>query len=302
MRILVNPKAKKGRAPIIASSIVRIWNGWGWDCQMVVPQGPARMREETRKAVTDKVDAVIVVGGDGTIHHALPELAFQDIPMGILPCGRGNDLVRALGLPTRPFAAAQALRTTTIRTIDLGMVNGRFFCGIVTCGLDSVVADFAYRHRSIPGGWIGYFAATLILLARFSFPTVTVKTEDWEFSGSVVVSATANCPAYGGGMWIAPTALLDDGFLDLCVVRKTSKWKILRLLPSLFWGGHIREPEVSLHRSRWVSLSSPFPLPLFADGEPVGTTTATIRVERGALRLLVPTGTKRSAPSLTSSS
>ncbi len=286
--VIVNPNAKKGRAPQIAQKIVRLWNRWGWRCELKVPKTPQELGDEAHRAVERSPDAVFVVGGDGTVHHALPALSFSPVPLGILPCGRGNDLVRALGLPTEPSRMAGALRSFSVRNIDVGSINGRLFCGIVTCGLDSDVADFAHRHRHIPGGWLGYFSAALFLLARFRFPTVSVCADGWHFEGPVTVCATANCPAYGGGLWIAPTAQLDDGLLNVCLVRKTSKVRILCLLPTLFWGGHINEPEVTILPAERVSLSSPSPLPLFADGEPVGVTPAEITIHRSALRVVTP--------------
>ncbi len=317
--LIVNPKAKRGRALWHAQRAKARLQQHGWHCELRPSENPEHVRQLTEQAVATGVDAVLIAGGDGTIHHAVQVLANSDIPLGIIPCGRGNDLVRALGIPLDAEAAAEVIARQHLKAIDLGQVmaakgktsderqaettepfaplavpspvprpSPRFFCGIVTCGFDSEVADFAHRHRQIPGGWVGYFGAALLLLARYRFKTVRVRGDGWAFEGETLLVATANCPAYGGGMWIAPTAQLDDGLLHVCIVRATSKWRILRLLPTVFSGEHVREPEVSLHPAKQVHLDSDEPIPLFADGEPVGTTPATVTVVPNALRVFVP--------------
>jgi diacylglycerol kinase (ATP) len=318
--LIVNPKAKRGRALWHAQRAQARLQRHGWHCELQPSENPEHVRQLTEQAVATGVDAVLIAGGDGTIHHAVQVLANSAIPLGIIPCGRGNDLVRALGIPLDAEVAAEVIARQNIKAIDLGQVmatsdegqrtnfssfvprpsslsvpspvprpSPRFFCGIVTCGFDSEVADFAHRHRQIPGGWVGYFGAALLLLARYRFKTVRVRGDGWSFDGETLLVATANCPAYGGGMWIAPTAKLNDGLLHVCIVRATSKWRILRLLPTVFSGEHVREPEVSLHPAKRVHLDSDEPIPLFADGEPVGTTPATVTVAPNALRVFVPT-------------
>jgi len=318
--LIVNPKAKRGRALWHAQRAQARLQRHGWHCELQPSENPEHVRQLTERAVATGVDAVLIAGGDGTIHHAVQVLANSAIPLGIIPCGRGNDLVRALGIPLDAEAAAEVIARQNLKAIDLGQVmaasdegqranfsspvprpsslsvpspvprpSPRFFCGIVTCGFDSEVADFAHRHRQIPGGWVGYFGAALLLLARYRFKTVRVRGDGWSFDGETLLVATANCPAYGGGMWIAPTAKLNDGLLHVCIVRATSKWRILRLLPTVFSGEHVREPEVSLHPAKRVHLDSDEAIPLFADGEPVGTTPATVTVAPNALRVFVPT-------------
>ncbi len=292
--IIVNPKAKRGRAPILAQRAQKRLIERGWQCDLMISENGEHIRLLTEQAIVKGVDAVIIAGGDGSIHHAVQVLANSETPLGIIPCGRGNDLARTLGIPLAPEEAADVIAEGKIRRIDLGYISAEnlpephYYCGVVTCGFDSEVAAFAYRHRYIPGGWLGYFGGALFLLAKFQFPEVRVKGEDVDFQGQVLLVATANCPSYGGGMWIAPTATLDDGLLHVCIIRRTSKLRILLLSPTVFTGKHILEPEVSLHAVKRVSLEGDFPLPLFADGEPVGTTPAEIQVAQNALSVFAP--------------
>ncbi|MER3500464.1 MAG: diacylglycerol kinase [Candidatus Fervidibacterota bacterium] len=292
--LIVNPIAKRGRAVLLARRAQKQLQEAGWECELWVSERGEHVRVLTERAVAEGMDAVLVAGGDGTIHYAIQVLAHTDIPLGIIPCGRGNDLVRNLGIPYEPERAAEVIAAQHTRRIDLGQIHAtnfpepRYFEGIVTCGFDSAVADFVHRHRVVPGGWIGYFGVAMMLLARFRFPFVRVRGEGLRFEGRVLLVATANCPSYGGGMWIAPTAQMDDGLLHVCIVRSTSKIRIALLFPTVFTGKHILEPEVSLHALTEVHLEGEEPLPLFADGEPIGTTPAVIQIVPHALRVFVP--------------
>lgn len=292
--MIVNPKAKRGRAVLFAQRAQRRLSEHGWQCELVISESGEHIRHLTKQAIVKGVDAVIVAGGDGSIHQAVQVLANSEIPLGVIPCGRGNDLARALGIPYAPEKAADVIANGQVKKIDLGYISAanaaepHYYCGIATCGFDSEVAAFAYRYRSIPGGWLGYLGGALFLLAKFQFPEVRVVGEGVGFQGKVLLVATANCPSYGGGLWIAPTAQLDDGLLHVCIVRQTSKLRILLMLPTVFTGKHVLEPEVSLHALRKVRLESEYQLPLFADGEPVGTTPAEIQAAQNALAVFVP--------------
>jgi len=292
--LIVNPKAKRGKAVLLAQRAQKRLMERGWQCDLQVSESGEHIKQLTKEAVERGVDAVIIAGGDGSIHQAVQVLANTKVPLGIVPCGRGNDLARTLGLPHPPELAADVIAEGNLRQIDLGLISAanlpepHFYCGIVTCGFDSDVAEFAYRHRGIPGGWVGYVGAALVLLAKFRFQQVRVQGDDFEFQGSVLLVATANCPSYGGGLWIAPTAQIDDGLLHVCIIRQTSKLRILLLLPTVFTGKHILEPEVSLHATKKVRLEGEQQLPLFADGDPVGTTPAEIQIAPNALTVFAP--------------
>ncbi len=287
--IIVNPKAKRGRAVLLAQRAQKRLSERGWECELAISESGEHIRHLTKQAIDKGTDSVIVAGGDGSIHHAVQELANSEVPLGIIPCGRGNDLARTLGIPRVPEEAADVIASGQVKKIDLGYISAanlpepHYYCGILTCGFDSEVAAFAYRHRYIPGGWLGYIGGALFLLAKFQFMEVRVVGKGVEFQGKVLLVATANCPSYGGGLWIAPTAQLDDGLLHVCIIRQTSKLRILLLLPTVFTGKHILEPEVSLHGLKKVRLESEHQLPLFADGDPVGTTPAEIQVAPKAL-------------------
>jgi diacylglycerol kinase (ATP) len=136
-------------------------------------------------------------------------------------------------------------------------------------------------------GAIAYLYGVLVTLVRYACKQVSVKGDFGEFRGPVFLVATANARQYGGGMKIVPEASIDDGCLDVCIVRPVSKLQVVRMLPGVFSGAHVTHPAVDIKKSRLLEIASAEPLSLWADGEPIGSTPATIEVVPQALRVLV---------------
>ena len=107
------------------------------------------------------------------------------------------------------------------------------------------------------------------------------------FEGPVLLAASGNTRSYGGGMHITPQAVWDDGLLDICIVRPISRLTVLRLFLRVFSGSHVRYSPVRIERTRSLSIESEAPLWIYADGEPICQTPATIEVVPGALRVQV---------------
>ncbi len=214
-------------------------------------------------------------------------LAGSEIPLGIIPAGRGNDLARVLGIPEDPAEAAAVAAEGHLRRIDVGEANGvRFLC-IASCGFDSDANRIANQSRLIRGRAVYAYAALRALLfwkpAKFR---IRSAGEEFSFTGYTV--AVANSQAYGGGMYVAPTAKLDDGEFDIVTVAGVGKWRFLRNLPKVFKGEHVGNEEVQVFRAPVVDLSASRPFGLYADGEHITDLPAKIRVLPGALDVIVP--------------
>ena len=166
-------------------------------------------------------------------------------------------------------------------------VNGTAFMGIASFGFDSDANRLANEAKLVKGNAVYLYAALRALAAwkpaRFS---VTVDGERHEITGFTV--AVGNSKAYGGGMFVLPQAELDDGQLDVMLSREASKLRFLRELPKVFKGAHVDSPSVEFLRGERVEVASDRPFVIYADGDPIGATPATIRVERRCLRVIVP--------------
>jgi len=208
----------------------------------------------------------------------------------LIPCGRGNDLARVLGVPTDPAAAAEVAATGVERLIDVANVNGTPYLGIASLGFDSDANRIANEARLVKGNAVYAYAALRALAAwkpaRFR---VIVDGERHDIEGYSV--AVGNSRAYGGGMFLLPHAELDDGQLDVLMSSRTSKLEYLRSLPKVFKGTHLESPHAHVLRGRVVEVSSDRPFVIYADGDPIGTTPATLTVEQRCLRVVVPPAT-----------
>jgi diacylglycerol kinase family enzyme len=175
-----------------------------------------------------------------------------------------------------------------VRELDLGVVNGRTFISIASCGFDSDANRIANETRLVRGNLV-YAYGALRALAGWRPARFEVTLDDREprtLSGYTV--AVANSGAYGGGMLMAPSASPDDGTLDVVMVEDVPKLRFLRLLPTVFKGEHVRQRAVHVSRAREVVVTADRPFTMYADGDPIAELPATVGVLPGAVKVIVP--------------
>lgn len=284
--LLINPSAGSGRARELLPRVEAALAARGVDHRSLFTEGLEHGCEQARAAAAAG-EIPVVMSGDGLIGQVGGALAGGDTPLGIIPGGRGNDLARVLGIPEDVDEAADLLRAGTWREIDVGEVNGRRFLCIASCGFDSDANRIANEAKWIKGQLVYAYAALRALAAwkpaRF---TLTLDGERREFSGYSV--AVANSKAYGGGMFIAPDAELDDGLLDVVTTAHTGKLHFLRNLPKVFDGKHVENEEVVVARVREVRIEADRPFAVYADGDHLADLPATVRLLPRALRVIAP--------------
>jgi YegS/Rv2252/BmrU family lipid kinase len=229
----------------------------------------------------------VVFGGDGLIGAVGGTMAGSDVPLGILPGGRGNDLARVLGIPTDPEQAVAVLLGGHSRRIDVGEANGKRFLGIASIGFDSEATRVANETSFLRGNLVYAYALLRVLAtwkpARF---TVAVGEERIRLSGFSI--SVANNRAYGGGMYIAPDAELDDGEFDVVAIGEMSKLRCVLSMSRLFKGTHTELDAVSVFRAPRLELTASRPFGVYADGEHITDLPASLRLLPRALEVLVP--------------
>ncbi len=288
LALLVNPTAGKGRAAKVVAAVTERLRAAGSNVAILVGKDAVDAQALARQAMTDGVDAVVALGGDGMVHLALNVVAGTSTPLGIIPAGTGNDLANTLQLPTKdPVAAAGVLAERLAaggRPMDAVRVGDKWFGCVLGAGFDSRVNDRANR-MSWPRGRMRYNLAILGELRVFKpLPFVLeLDGERWETEAMLV--AVGNAKSYGAGMKVTPDAVVDDGLVDVQVLGPVSKPEFLKTFPKVFKGTHVHHPKVTIRRAKVVSLSSPG-VTAYADGEYLADLPITCETVPGAVRIL----------------
>jgi YegS/Rv2252/BmrU family lipid kinase len=284
--LLVNPASAGGRALKALPEVHRTFDGLGVSHRTVTTRSIDHAFEEAGRAAAEG-ETVVALGGDGLLRPIAGALKNTAGALAIVPCGRGNDLARMLGIPTDPGEAARIAVEAPERLIDVANVEGTPYMGVASFGFDSDANRIANEAKLVKGDAVYVYAALRALAgwkpARFS---VIVDGERHEFTGCSV--AVGNSKVYGGGMYVLPAAEIDDGKLDVLLVKDASKLRLLTLLPRVFKGTHGRSELVEFLRGDEIEVSSDRPFAIYADGDPIGATPAIMRVERRCLRVIVP--------------
>ncbi len=242
-------------------------------------------------------DAVVAIGGDGTVHQALQTVAGTGIPLGIVPTGTGNDMAACFGLPPTPLAAidaiAEALRRKRTRSVDLALVDtvdGRrvWYGGVLAAGFDAIVNERGNRMRW-PRGPRRYDLAIMLELLRLRARRYHLVMDGEARKLDAVLLAVGNIAQYGGGMRICPDADPTDGMLDVLWADPISRATLVRVKPRIYQGTHVRHPAVHATRVREITISeigAETDIVCYADGERLGPLPVTITVRPNALTLL----------------
>jgi diacylglycerol kinase (ATP) len=249
-------------------------------------------RELVRQAQADEIDVLGLAGGDGTVALAISALNGPNrVPIGLLPVGSGNDFAIDLRIPRALPRAFELLAKGTARWIDLARAEpgGDRYCCVAAVGLDELALRIIHGS-GLPRCKALNIYATLRALWVYRPRPVRVEWQTGAFEGEVMFVAVTNTRGYGGGFMVSPAARLDDGLLDLCIVRRTGRLHLILNFPRIFKGTHNEMPEITLATSPWVRLTGlDGTLPVALDGElPRLTTPLELRCEPRALQVIAP--------------
>ena len=284
--LLVNPSAGRGRAAELLPQVEEAFRSRGLAYRLVLSEGLEHGRAEA-VAAADAGEIPVVMSGDGMIGQIGGALAGGDVPMAMLPGGRGNDLVRVLGIPREVPGAVDVIAESHVRAIDVGEVNERRFLGIASCGFDSDANRIANETKWVKGNLV-YLYAALRALYAWKPATFTLHFDGIRKQVTGYTVAAANNKAYGGGMYAAPDAELDDGLLDIGATGNVGKLRFLRGLAKIFDGEHRELLEVQTWRGTEVRIEADRPFAVYADGDHIADLPATVRILPRALRVIAP--------------
>lgn len=290
--VVVNPVARSGAHTHSATRAAARLRERGHTATIISGGSAQESSGLIATALEVGTDAVVVVGGDGTINLAVQHLAGTSTPLGIIPAGTGNDFASALGIPQlEPEKAADVIADGHARRLDLAHVtrgdgSTRLFATVLASGFDSYVNDRANRMRW-PRGDARYNIAILVEFLFLKETPYAIDVDGRRIEGPFMMASVGNTRTYGGGIPICPDADASDGLLDVTVVRPAGRLKLLRLMPKVFKGSHAGNPEVEMFRGTEIALHSTG-ITAYADGDPISPLPVTVTARPGVLTVFAP--------------
>ena len=289
--VLSNPSARAGGGGRSMAAITRALRYAGRTPHHIAARSPAEVTERMRELIVAGEGRVLLVGGDGLVHHAAQAAANSPLTIGIVPTGTGNDIARGLAIPGN---VAGAVGTALIDPVAIDVLRVRELNGgeqhivvsVCTLGFSGDVNERANGLRR-PRGRFRYTAATMLEIRQLRTLPLSIELDD-EPTVAVdeTLMAVANTPFFGGGMKIAPKADPTDGILDICCIGTVGRVELLRVFPRVFRGKHLSHRAVSTHRAESVVIrqrEGDEPVAVWGDGEPIGHLPIEITVVPNAL-------------------
>ena len=288
--LITNPISGKGNAAAVAKQAFEHLTAEGYTGCLELTTQSGDAKRMAQEAIANGSHWIIACGGDGTIHEVVNAIAEKpNVVLGVLPCGKGNDFAEALKIPTKPVEAIEVLSDGATRQVDLGKIGDYYFDTIVTCGYDAEVSRRVTEEGAPFSGTASYVWTAITTLFRYRSPMVRLEGDFGSYKGEILLTATGLTSSYGGGMKIVPGAIIDDGLFDVCIIEPVPRRTVLRLLVTLFWGGHAGHPAVQMHRTKSLAIETDPPILLYADGERICYTPATVEIIEQGLTVIAPT-------------
>ncbi|WP_125206413.1 diacylglycerol/lipid kinase family protein [Capsulimonas corticalis] len=295
--LIVNPTAGQGRPQELlaeADAFTREFVS-----EIIVTQSSGHAEAAARRAAENRsAECVLVAGGDGTVNEVLNGLLAgrsddgATLPMGIIPLGTQNVLAHELGVPRGGFAEiAEMVRKGHTRDIDVGEAQGRYFALMAGFGFDAAVVGEIVQPMKELMGPAAYVFGTLGALAKYRSTSIKLTLDSEEIRTEAFLVVVANSALYAyRQIRLAPFAVVDDGWLDICVFERapTDRVGFLTQIMAALAGRHLKDPRVRYYRARRIQIESDPPIQGQLDGDMYHYTPMTITLEPRALRVLTP--------------
>ena len=286
--VIVNPVSGEGEAARLAIRISERIAAMGQESRLFETSGDGDAARQTRAAVEAGCEAVVCIGGDGTICEAAGELCHRDATFYVVPGGTGNDFARAFHLPKDPMAAFESQLAGEPIQIDCGRMNGKSFLNVSGSGFDVAVLEKTEELKAVYPGEKAYRKAVLSVLGRYKAFEAELSIDGGKTTHEAcTIVEIANGQCIGGGMRVAPDARLDDGYFDVVVVKKVPRILIPLLLPMFMLGWHTKIGLARVVRAKAVTLRAKN-MTVNLDGKLLRVDEARYEILPGAIRMQKP--------------
>ena len=305
--VIINPKAGRNKARKLWPKISRLLEKHNIIYDSYLTDTPYQAQLLAGRLTRNGVKELVVVGGDGSLNEVINGVSqssldrLEEIRIGIIPAGTGNDFARFLGISRNSDRAVEIIKKGETRSIDLGLVNSRYFVNISGVGFDAQIAENIRKRKFswVPGS-IAYIYYIIKVLFRYKNIPLTITLDgESRIETNALMAAVGNTGFYGGGINIIPSAKPDDSYFHMCLVRDVTKFEILKTLPGIYAGKHIDHPLVDEYRAKSVyidtSISDGY-VPVHADGDVLTYLPAKFSISSMKLKLIAPAAEKEKDP------
>lgn len=289
--VLVNPAANRGRGKQVGDAVFDLLHRAGIPAINLTSESASAAQEKSQLAISaQEISGVIAVGGDGTTQLGVNICVPNQIPLGLVPAGSGNDQARELAVPLGdPEAAVQLIIDSldSPRRVDVMRVATSYrefwSFGSISAGFDAICAKTANQLRW-PKGPNSYVAAMLLELPRFRPIDYSITVDGEHRKISAMLCGVANVKNFGGGMKMSPQSDITDGELEVFILHKVTRPRLLKIFPTVYKGQHTRFPEVEIFKAKSVRIENDS-YPMTADGEVIGNAPFSVEIHPGALQV-----------------
>jgi diacylglycerol kinase (ATP) len=282
--LALNPRSGRGQARKKALIAKKYFDALGIRVSLVEGHSLDDFRQQFIEQLDREIiTGVVALGGDGFIHEIIQHVVPRQIPLGVIPCGTGNDFARSIGVYRLSITEQiNLIAHSDIRSIDLGRVDQRWFAAILSSGFDALVNERA-NQMQWPRGRMRYNIAMIEKIIQLKAHSYQIRLDQESIDVEATLVTVANGPSYGGGMNICPDAKLNDGLFDVMVLGKVSRAELLRVFPKVYSGRHVGHPAVSFYRCKEIEIIGSGST--FADGEPISTLPLTATCVSNAMKV-----------------
>lgn len=288
---IINPKAGKGKTLNIIPEIKEIFKDSDEKFIIEITKRSGHATELVREYVTKENYRVYAVGGDGTLNEVVNGMINNESCIGVIPSGSGNDFFKSIYFEKK--ISSNILRDTIkgeTKLIDLGKMDDRYFLNISSVGIDAEVVDNAKKLKryGFISGKMAYIISAVMTILKYKCKDIQLIIDGTEIILNSTLLALANGRYYGGGMKVAPQADIQDGLLDICVINKLSRLKMLILFPKLIRGKHNEIKEVTFYKGKKIIVNSKEEIAINIDGEIIKRKSVNFELFPQSIKFIIP--------------
>jgi len=288
-KLIVNPvagiDAASDHLPLISRRLREVFDS----VDIAITSNAGDATALAHAAVGDGYQHVFAVGGDGTLNEVLNGVATVDgglgaVALGVIPLGTGNDFATALGIPDALEEALDAIVTGSPRSVDLGRLNDHYFVNVSAGGFLAEVSDAVTPRMKTLTGRLAYLIGGAQVLLDYESMMVRLSSDTVTRSVPLHAFAICNSPLIGGGRLIAPDAVVDDGWFDVCLIGAMPTLEFVGLLRQVSDGRHVHDERVAYFRARELRLEFERMIKVNTDGQVLETKECQYQLLPGAVR------------------